>query len=82
MTKSQYTSIRQITKERKADKYSNYSQLLEAKHRCYLKDIIFPETVEEVKLPLLLIDHTVERLISVQHSVLNQAHVGGDISIP
>lgn len=79
LTKDQYISIRQINKSHNADIYPNYHLLLEAKKLCYPDQITITEFSAEIQLQSL-IDHTIKRLVFVQHEVLKQLKVGLDTS--
>ncbi|EFN73411.1 hypothetical protein EAG_03300, partial [Camponotus floridanus] len=60
LTKNQYVLIRSQAKTQNADIYPSYNKLLEAKKKCYPKDIIITEVSAEIKLQALL-DHTIQR---------------------
>lgn len=70
MTKNQYNVIKQNNKKHNADIYPNYNKLLEAKKRCYPPGIVIDEISAEIPLQAL-VDHTIDRLITVQIEVLN-----------
>lgn len=69
MTKKQYCAIRLINKEHNADIYPAYKHILDAKTHCYPDDITITEKYGEIKLQSLL-NHTAQRLVSVQSEVL------------
>lgn len=77
LTKDQYISMRQISKCHNADIFPNYHMLLEAKKECYPESIHITDYSGEVRVQSLL-DHTINRLVSVQMEVLKQVRLGID----
>lgn len=77
LTKDQYISMRQISKTHNADIFPNYHMLLEAKKQCYPENIHITEYSGEICLQSL-VQHTINRLVTVQMEVLKQLRVGID----
>lgn len=70
LSKSQYNLIRNQVKEKNCDVFPAYDEVLESKRRCYPAQInIHSDTEAEITLQSLL-NHTSERLIQVQESVV------------
>ncbi|XP_050295677.1 uncharacterized protein LOC126735653 [Anthonomus grandis grandis] len=69
LTKFQYNTIRDSSKEHNANIYPNYEAVTQAKKRCYPSDLIITESLAEVPLQNLL-DHTITRLSESLKEVL------------
>lgn len=65
----QYKMMRMQSKERGADLYPNYHQILEAKKRCYPENMNIKDKSAEVPLQSLL-DHTTTRILEISQSIL------------
>ena len=77
LTKDQYIFTREITEAHNADIFPNYHILLQAKKKFYPNKVEITDYSAEVELQSLL-DHTIQRLVSVQLEVLQQVRVGID----
>ncbi|CAH0563057.1 unnamed protein product [Brassicogethes aeneus] len=64
LTKQQYLNVRLTTKQRNADIFPPYDQVLEAKKRCYPESIEITETSCRVPLQSLL-THTINRILDI-----------------
>lgn len=69
LSKQQYINIKTLNKMHGCDIYPPYSELSELKLKCRPKEISYSETKVEVSLQNLL-DHTVDRILSMQQEVL------------
>lgn len=74
-TKEQYIDIQQTAKahnaKHNANIYPTYNSLLEAKKRCYPKNITITEASGEVRLQSL-VQHTIQRFATVQKDVFRE----------
>ena len=72
LSKYQYTSLRQLTKDKGIDIYPSYEAIKKAKGECYPEEngIIIKDTSAEIKLQSLL-DCTATRLVKLQEDVLS-----------
>lgn len=68
-SKFQYKMMRIQSKERGADLYPNYHRILEAKKRCYPKNMNITDKCAEVPLQSLL-DHTTTRILEISQPIL------------
>ena len=71
LSKHQYSLIRSQAKERNANIYPSYNNIVKAKQRCYppKENITITESSAEVQLQALL-DHTTRRIIETVESVI------------
>ncbi|KMQ89641.1 out at first protein [Lasius niger] len=71
LSKHQYNVIKSVTQECTPTKlFPHYEKILKAKKRCYPEGITITETSAEINLQCLL-DHTVQRILLLQHEVLD-----------
>jgi len=64
LTKQQYINIRKSAKERRANIYPSYDNVLTAKKKCYPENIHVTESYFKIELQHLL-DHTITRLFLI-----------------
>lgn len=64
LTKQQYINIRLSAKKKNVNIYPTYEQILEAKRKCYPKNIQVKETACEINIQDLL-DHTIVRIFTI-----------------
>lgn len=64
LTKQQYINIRKSAKERRANLYPSYDNVLSAKKKCYPPNIQITEYSYKIKLQHL-VDHTIQRIFQI-----------------
>lgn len=80
LTKQQYVNIRLQNKERKADIYPTYNDVLIAKKECYPQGIITTEKGSKVPLQQLL-DHTASRVLKIVTEIFKKYIEEGEYTL-
>jgi len=75
LTKQQYINIRLSAKKKNVNIYPTYEQILEAKRKCYPKNLQVKETSCEINIQDLL-DHTIVRIFTIPYlpKIENRMH--------